>query len=104
MDYAQIIPVALCLTFLLGYVTMMFFTYQKIDRGLRSLSDEMDGSGYVMSVPLAIAASGLGMGLLGGLYAYSQINTTGVFIGSVFISSIALALSYGGLTLSALTH
>ena len=104
MNYGQIIPAALCLTFLVGYVTMMFFTYMRIDSGLRDLSDEMDGSGYVMSVPLAIAASGLGMGLLGGLYAYAQINTTGVFIGSVFISSIALALTYGGLTLTAITH
>jgi len=101
MEYAQMIPVAFCLLFLLAYVIMIWRTYSNLDT---QLNDIPDISGYSLSVPIAIAASGLGMGLLGALYAYAQINTTAVFVGSVFISSTALALSYGGLALSAITH
>jgi len=104
MDYIQILPVALGLVFLLGYIIMIWRSYALIDKGLKDISTEMDESGYTRSVPIAMAASGVGMGLLGGLYAYAQINTTSVFVGSVVISSVALALSYAGLALTALTH
>jgi len=101
MDYALMIPIALCLVFLIAYLVMMFYTYTYLDRQLK---DTPDLKGYGLSVPIIMMASGAGMGILCGLYAYAQLNTTGVFVGSVVISSLALAFSYAGLALTALTH
>jgi len=107
MDYMAYLPIAIAIFMFIIYAIMVWATYLYLNNNLgNGLNDSAvaDARGYSMSVPLAIGFSGLGMGLLGGLYAYAQVNTTYVFTVSVGLTSFALALSFAGLGLSALTH
>ena len=101
MDTRQTITVSIGLVFVVSYAIMVWSTYANIDKQLNSTPDL---NGYGLSVPSQLAISGFVMGILGGLYAYAQINTTAVFVVAIMIALLALAISYAALCLTAITH
>lgn len=63
-----------------------------------------DSSAYSLKIPLSIAVSGIFMGFMMGIYAYSTIDVRLVFGVSIIASCLALGLSFSALGLSAITH
>ena len=101
MDY---LPIGIAVFSFVLYAIMAWTSYIKLTANLLNNDPTGDLKGYAQSVPLGIAASGLGIGLLGGLYAYSQVNTAYVFNISIGITCLAFAISFGGLCIAAITH
>ena len=100
MDSSPMVGAGVGIFFVVLFCIMTWTTYTIVST--TDTAEDMDG--YSLSVPLGIAGSGFGMGLLAGLYSYAQINTTYVFTVSITVSFLALGILYGAFCLTAITH
>jgi len=94
------VPVAIVVCLII-YVILVGTTYTTITD---IKAGDADTSSYSTTIPGMVVLSGILMGLMMGLYAYSTINTGLVFGVSIGISCLALALSFSALGVAAMTH
>jgi hypothetical protein len=98
MNYVLPIAIVACA---IGYVSMVGSTFAIITSIGRGPSDS---SAYALKIPLSIAFSGIFMGFMMGIYAYSTIDVRLVFAVSILFSCFALGFAFSALGLSAITH
>ena len=88
-------------------IAFIFYVGMVIGTGARIASigaGASDTSSYSTTIPVSVLLSGIVMGLMMGLYAYSTINSQLVFAVSIVFSCFALGLSFSALGLAAVTH